>query len=90
MRRNWKKWLAFVLVLGLVATSAAIAGDASVTGTVAESGEDIVIQAADGEYKVMGQDLKAMVGQKVTATGTLAEEADGKKTITVVDVKPVE
>jgi phosphate-selective porin len=90
MRRNWKKWLAFVLVLGMVAASAAIAGEAEVTGTIAESGKDIVIQADDGaEYKVMGKDLSAMVGKKVTAKGTLAE-ADGQKTITVIDVKPVE
>ena len=65
-------------------------GKAEVTGTIAESGKDIVIQADNGdEYTVMGKDLKAMVGKKVTAKGTLAE-ADGKKTITVISVQPAE
>jgi hypothetical protein len=90
MKRTWKKWLAFVLVVGLVAASAAIADQAEVTGTIEKSDQGIVIQADNGDtYRVMGKDLSEMVGQTVTAKGTLAEDKSGK-TITVISVQPVE
>ena len=91
MRRTWKKWLAFVLVIGLVAASSAIAGQPQeVTGKIEKVDEVIVLQADDGAtYKVMGKDLSAMVGKTVKATGTLAEDKSGKS-ITVIDVKPAE
>ena len=89
MKRTWKKWLAFVLVIGLVAASAAIAGEAQeVTGKIEKSEQGIVLQADNGDtYRVMGQDLSGMVGKTVTAKGTLAEDKQGK-TITVVSVEP--
>lgn len=89
MKRNWKKLLAMVLVLGFVAASSAIAGEAAeVTGTIAESAQGIVLEADNGDtYKVMGKDLSAMVGKMVTAKGTLAEQ-DGAKTITIISVAP--
>jgi hypothetical protein len=89
MKRTWKKWLAFVLVIGLVAASAAIASDAAeVTGKVEKSEQGIVLQADNGDtYRVMGQDLTEFVGQTVTAKGTLAEDTAGK-TITIISVEP--
>jgi hypothetical protein len=88
MKRTWKKMLAFVLIIGLVAASAAIAGQAEVTGKIAESDQGIVLQADNGDtYRVMGKDLSEMVGKTVTAKGTLAEDKTGK-TITVISVQP--
>jgi hypothetical protein len=91
MKRTWKKWLALVLVIGLVAASAAIAGDAAeVTGKIAESEQGIVLQADNGDtYRVMGQDLSEFVGKTVTAKGTLAEDKSGK-TITIIEFKAAE
>ena len=90
MKRTWKKWLAFVLVIGLVAASAAIAGQAEVTGKIEKSDQGIVIQADNGDtYRVMGKDLSDMVGKTVTAKGTLAEDKTGK-TITVISVQPAQ
>jgi hypothetical protein len=90
MKRTWKKWLAFVLVIGLVAASAAIAGQAEVTGKIEKSDQGIVLQADNGDtYRVMGKDLSQMVGKTVTAKGTLAEDKSGK-TITVISVQPVQ
>lgn len=90
MKRTWKKWLALVLVIGLVAASAAIADQAEVTGKIAESEQGIVLQADNGDtYRVMGQDLSEFVGKTVKAKGTLAEDKSGK-TITVVSVEPAE
>jgi hypothetical protein len=89
MKRTWKKWLAFVLVIGFVAASVAIAADpAEVTGTIEKSDAGIVLQADNGDtYRVMGQDLTEFVGKTVTAKGTLAEDKSGK-TITVISVEP--
>lgn len=91
MRKTWKKWLAFVLVIGLFATGTAIAADqAEVTGKVEISGQGIILKADSGDtYRVTGKDLSKMIGKKVTATGTLAEDQSGK-TINVVSVKPVQ
>ena len=88
MKRTWKKWLAFVLVIGLVAASAAIADQAEVTGKIEKSDNGIVLQADNGDtYLVMGQDLTEYVGKTVIAKGTLAEDKSGK-TITVISVEP--
>jgi hypothetical protein len=90
MRKNWKKLLAFVLVLGLVAASVAVAGQSEVTGKIEKSEQGIVIMADSGDaYLVMGKDLSEMVGKTVTAKGTLAEDKSGK-TITVMSVVPVQ
>jgi predicted small secreted protein len=42
------------------------------TGTVANSPDGIVINAADGSYRVSGQDLSSLVGKKITATGEVS------------------
>lgn len=90
MKRNWKKMLSLVLVIGLVVAGIAIASDAEVTGKIEKSDQGIVIQADNGDtYRVVGQDLSAMVGKTVTAKGTLAEDKSGK-TITVISFEPVE
>lgn len=90
MKKTWKKWLAFVLVIGMVAASVAIAGPAEVTGKIEKSDQGIVITADGGDsYRVMGRDLSKLVGTTVTAKGTLAEDKSGK-TITVISVQPAQ
>lgn len=90
MKGNMVKWIAVMLVVGLMAATGAIAGDQSVTGKVEKTDQGIVIAADDGAtYIVMGKDLSEMVGKTVKATGTLEEGASGK-TLTVISVEPVE
>ncbi|MGD9366501.1 MAG: DUF5818 domain-containing protein [Desulfobacteraceae bacterium] len=90
MKGNMVKWLAVMLIVGLMAATGVIAGDQSVTGKVEKTDQGIVIAADDGAtYIVMGKDLSEMVGKTVKATGTLEEGASGK-TLTVISVEPVE
>ena len=53
-----------------------------ITGTVEESDAGLIIKADEANYLVAGQDLSAMVGKRVKATGMVAE-AEGQKTLTV-------
>ena len=90
MKRNVIKLFAVMLVIGLVAATGAIAADDSITGTVEQTDNGIVISADDGDqYIVMGKDLSSMVGKTVKATGTLAEGKSGK-ILTVISVEPVD
>jgi hypothetical protein len=89
MKRNLIKWLAVLLVVGLLAATGAIASDESITGTIEKTDAGIVISADNGDsYIVAGKDLSDMVGQTVKATGTLAEGQTGK-TLTVISVEPI-
>ncbi len=90
MKGNMMKWLAVMLVVGLLAATGAIAGDESITGTVEKNDKGVVVISADNgdQYIVMGKDLTSMVGKTVKATGTLAEGKSGK-ILTVVSVEPV-
>ena len=90
MKRNLMRWLAVLLVVGLLAATGAIASDESITGTIEKTDQGIVISADNGDsYIVMGKDLSDMVGETVTATGTLSEGQAGK-TITVISVEPAQ
>lgn len=90
MKGNIVKWLAVMLIVGLMAATGAIAGDSSITGTVEKTDQGIVISADNGDkYIVMGKDLTEMVGKTVKATGTLAEGKTGK-VLTVISVEPVQ
>jgi hypothetical protein len=53
-----------------------------ITGTVEKSDAGLIIKADEGNYLVAGQDLSAMVGKRVKATGMVAE-AEDHKTLTV-------
>ena len=89
MKGNTMKWLAVMLIVGMLAATGAIAGDNSITGTVEKTEKGIVISADNGDqYIVMGKDLTTMVGKTVKATGTLAEGKSGK-ILTVISVEPV-
>ena len=90
MKRNLMRWLAVLLVVGLLAATGAIASDESITGTIEKTDQGIVISADNGDsYIVLGKDLYDMVGETVTATGTLSEGQTGK-TLTVISVEPAQ
>jgi hypothetical protein len=90
MKRNVMKLFAVLLVIGMVAAAGAFAADDSITGTVEQTDNGIVISSDDGDqYIVMGKDLSSMVGKTVKATGTLAEGKSGK-ILTVISVEPVD
>jgi len=98
---KWKERVAMKtfrgkIVAGLVAamflvvatTGLAIAED-SIIGTIAEKGEIIVLDAADGSYVLEGSDMAAeMVGKKVKVTGTVAEK-ENMKVINVLSMEEV-
>lgn len=90
MKRNVMKLFVVMLVIGMVAAAGAFAADDSITGTVEQTDNGIVISSDDGDqYIVMGKDLSSMVGKTVKATGTLAEGKSGK-ILTVISVEPVD
>ncbi len=100
--RTYKKLIALVLCaafIGLVPSTgmvlakeqkASMQGEMQkeVTGTVEKSDAGLIIKADEGDYLVAGQDLSAMVGKRVKATGMVAE-AMGHKTITVMSCSEV-
>lgn len=93
MRLNRVRWIAVMLIIGLLSAIPAMAGEhmageqSSITGTVQKTDDGIVIAADDGAtYKVQGKDLSDMVGKTVLATGTLAESESGK-TLTIISVE---
>lgn len=57
-----------------------------VTGRVEQTEQGIVIATNVFKYRVEGEDLSAMIGKTVTATGTV-EESEGQFTIHVLSVE---
>ncbi len=87
MKRNSMKWIVVMLLVGLFAAAAAIAGEQSITGTVQKTDAGIIISAEDGAtYMVQGKDMTDMVGKTVMVTGTL-EESESGKTLTIISVE---
>ncbi|MBR9986221.1 MAG: hypothetical protein KFF68_09945 [Desulfosarcina sp.] len=76
--KTFKKKIATGIVaamLMVVATAGLALADDSITGTIAEKGEVIVLDAADGSYVLEGSDMASeMVGKKVKVTGTVVEK----------------
>ena len=78
--------MALMMVMSIVGF--AVAED-SITGTIAEKGEVIVLNAADGSYVLEGSDMAPeMIGKKVTVTGTVAEK-NNIKMINVLSMEEV-
>lgn len=76
------------MLMVLAITGIAMAAD-SITGTVAEKGEIIVLDAADSTYALEGSDkAPGMIGKKVKVTGTIAEK-DDVKVINVLSMEEV-
>ena len=87
MKKECMKWVAVILVVGLVAATSAMAGETSVKGTVEKTDQGIIISGEDGAtYMVQGKDLSDLVGKTIMATGTLAENESGK-TLTVLSIE---
>ena len=73
----------------VVATAGLAVAEDSITGTIAEKGEFIVLDAADGTYVLEGNDMATeMVGKKVKVTGTVAEKED-MRVINVISMEEV-
>jgi hypothetical protein len=79
--------IGLISVFCLVGIAPAMAAD-SVTGTIQQGDNGLVLQADDGEYILAGQDLSDMVGKKIKVTGTIAD-SDAGKTLTVMSFEEV-
>ena len=87
-RKNGVAGLIAAMIMVLAIAGLAMAED-SITGTIAEKGEIIVLNAADGSYVLEGSDMTPdMIGKKVTVTGTVAEK-DNVKVINVLSMEEV-
>lgn len=73
----------------VVATAGFAVAEDSIIGTIAEKGDVIVLDAADGTYVLEGSDMTPeMIGKKVKVTGTVAEK-DNMRVITVLSMEEV-
>jgi hypothetical protein len=90
MRSNHKTITTIVAAMLLLMAMAGLAmADESITGTIAERGEYIVLDAADGSYILEGGDMNPeLVGQEVKVTGTVAEK-ENMRVIHVLSIKEV-
>ncbi len=90
MRKKMKlvSVICLALAVCLVGIAPAMAAD-SVTGTIQQGDSGLVLQAADGNYILAGQDLTDMVGKTIKVTGTIAE-GDAGKTLTVMSFEEVQ
>ncbi|MDX2452224.1 DUF5818 domain-containing protein [Desulfosarcina sp.] len=87
-RKNIVAGLVAAMFLVVATAGLAVAGD-SIVGTIAEKGEVIVLDAADGTYILEGSDMTPeMVGKKVKVTGTVAEKGN-MKVISVISMEEV-
>jgi len=83
------KLLVVVAIIGLLSAGSALASEETISGTIEQGADGIVIAADDGQtYMVQGQDLSSMVGKSVKATGTLEEGKSGM-TIKVSKVEEI-
>jgi hypothetical protein len=101
--RTYKKLIALVLCavfIGLVTPTgmvlaqekkASMSGEIQqeITGTVEKTDTGLMIKADEADYLVAGQDLSAMVGKRVKATGMVAE-AQGQRTLTVTSCSEIQ
>ncbi len=80
--------LVAAMLIIVAAAGLAVAED-SIIGTIAEKGEVIVLDAADGTYVLEGSDMAPeMVGKKVKVTGTIAEK-ENMRVINVLSMEEV-
>jgi hypothetical protein len=90
--KTFKRMIATGIVAAMfmvVATAGLALAEDSITGTIAQKGEVIMLDAADGSYVLEGSDsAPEMVGKKVKVTGTVAEK-DNMKVINVISMEEV-
>ena len=88
IRKNVVTGLVITMLLLMTTAGMAIAAD-SITGTITEKGDIIVLDAADGSYVLEGNDKAPdMVGKTVKVTGTVAEK-ENVKVINVLSMEEV-
>lgn len=95
MKRYAGSLIVVIFVLGFItmlSTTGVMAEEETIKGIVNEDGE---IEDEDGElYTIeeneLGNELKALIGKKVEATGTLIAGMYGGFTITVTSYKQIE
>ena len=78
---TWRKLTVLFVVAGFVALMGCSAADQTFTGTVEQTDMGLVLKTSDGAdtYRVIDKpDVRALVGKKVTLTGTLMERESGK------------
>lgn len=87
-KRNVVTGLVAIMLMVMAAAGLAMAED-SITGTIMEKGDIIVLDAADGSYVLEGSDMAPeMVGKTVKVTGTVAEK-ENMKVINVLSMEEV-
>ena len=87
-RKNSFAGMIAAMIMVLAVAGLAMAEE-SITGTIAEKGEVIVLNAAEGSYVLEGSDMTLdMIGKKVTVTGTVAEK-DNVKVVNVLSMEEV-
>lgn len=87
-KKNILAGLVATMLLVMAVAGLAMAED-SITGTIMEKGDIIVLDAADGSYVIEGSDMAPeMVGKTVKVTGTVAEK-ENMKVINVLSMEEV-
>ena len=91
MKMNKKSIIAsiFIAMFLVVGTVCLAVAEEPITGTVAEDGDQIVLNAADGSYVLEGDVAPEMIGKKVMVTGTVAEK-DDMKVISVTSLEAID
>ena len=76
-------------MFAVVATAGLALAEDSITGTISEKGEFIVLDAASGSFVLEGSDIAPdMVGKRVKVTGTVAEK-DNLRVLNVLSMEEV-
>ena len=88
-----KKVSIALMIFTFLATVSAMAGEKNeqiITGTLEQTNQGIVLSTTTGEhYVVKGKDVSDMVGEQVSATGTVQEFASGKSiNVTSIQMTP--
>ena len=94
MKKNIKKLIVGMMVIGLIAlvSGIAIAGDeVSITGTINEDGQ--LVDESGNAYDIadteQGIEVMEMTGKKVLVKGTVMEE-EGEKVISITSFQVIE
>lgn len=79
----------FVIMFMVVASAGFAVAEDAIIGTIAEKGDIMVLDAADGTYVLEGSDMTPdMIGKKVKVTGTVVEK-DDMRVISVLAMEEV-
>ena len=83
------KIVIFAIIIGLFSASLAAAAEETVSGTIENSDNGIVLSTDNGDqFVIKGEDASNLVGKSVKVTGTLTED-EAVKTIDVTSIEVV-